>query len=66
MNSNRSALTRRQLIFAELVVGTLIYVMVLGLFDDYTDLVDAKSFSTIVFAAILLEALTFLTFVFKD
>lgn len=66
MNSQQPSLTKRQLIFAELVVGTLIYAVVLGLFDDYTDLVSAKSFSTIVFASILLEALTFLTFLFKD
>lgn len=66
MKAQPLPLTKRQLIFAELVVGALIYAVILGLFDDYTDLVDAKSFSTIVFASILLEALTFLTFLFKD
>ncbi len=66
MSTQQPALTKRQLIFAELAAGTLIYAVVLGLFDDYTDLVEAKSFSTIVFASILLEALTFLTFLFKD
>lgn len=66
MASNPSPLSRNQFIFAELLVGTLIYVVVLGLFDEYTDIVTAKRFSTIVFASILLEALTFLTFLFKD
>ncbi|MCC6674282.1 MAG: hypothetical protein IT339_03735 [Thermomicrobiales bacterium] len=66
MSESRPPFTRRQLVFAELAVGTLIYAVVLGLFDDYTDLVDAKSFSTIVFASMLLEVLTFLTFLFKD
>lgn len=58
--------SRNQLIFAEVLVGFLIYVLVLGLFDDYTDWIDAKSFSTIVFASMVLEALTFLTFLLKD
>ena len=66
MDANPAPLSRNQLIFAEVLVGFLIYVMVLGLFDEYTDLVSAKSFSTIVFASIVLEALTFLTFLLKD
>ena len=66
METNQPSLSRHQLIFAEVLVGTLIYVVVLGLFNDYTDVVRAKSFSTIVFASILMEALTFLTFYFKD
>jgi hypothetical protein len=66
MSANELPLSNKQMIFAELLVGTLIYVVVLGLFDDYTEMVQAKSFSTIVFASILLEVLTFLTFLFKD
>jgi hypothetical protein len=66
MDENRVGLSNRQLIFAEVLIGTLIYVLVLGLFDEYTDVVTATSFSTIVFASILMEALTFLTFIFKD
>jgi len=66
MDTNPTALSKSQLIFAEVLTGFLIYVLVLGLFDDYTDVVTAKSFSTIVLASILLETLTFLTFLFKD
>ena len=66
MNADRVGLSDKQLIFAEVLIGTLIYVLVLGLFNEYTDVVTAKSFSTIVFASILMEALTFLTFLFKD
>ena len=66
MNANRAGISNKQLIFAEVLTGFLICVMVLGLFDEYTDVVTARSFSTIVFASILMEALTFLTFVFKD
>ncbi|HET9661753.1 MAG TPA: hypothetical protein VFP05_15605 [Thermomicrobiales bacterium] len=66
MEASRSVLSRNQLVFAEVLTGFLIYVLVLGLFDDYTDWVSATSFSTIVFASVVLEALTFLTFLFKD
>jgi hypothetical protein len=66
MEANRPALSRNQVIFAEVLTGFLIYVLVLGLFNDYTDWVSATSFSIIVFASIVLEALTFLTFLLKD
>jgi len=66
MESHPLSLSRKQLIFAEVVTGFLIYVLVLGLFDEYTDVVTAKNFSTVILASILLEALTFLTFLFKD
>lgn len=53
----------RQLAFQELFIGTLIYAVVLGSLNDYTSIVEAKSFSTILFAAVVLETLTY--FVFK-
>lgn len=66
MKANEPALSRNQLVFAEVLTGFLIYALVLGLFDDYTDWVNARSFSTIVFASAVLEALTFATFLLKD
>jgi uncharacterized membrane protein YvlD (DUF360 family) len=48
----------RQLLFKELFVGTLIYSVVLGFFDDYTSIVTARSFSYVFLAAIVLEVLT--------
>lgn len=57
---------KKQLVFKELFVGTLIYGVVLGFFNDYTNIVDAKSFSTIFMASIVLEILTYLTFLLKD
>jgi hypothetical protein len=66
MRSKGSLLNSRQLAFKELFVGTLIYAVVLGFFNDYTDIVEAKSFSTIFFAAIVLQILTYLVFVLKD
>ena len=54
-----------QLAFQELFVGTLIYVMVLGLFNDYSSVVYARSFSTILLASAVLEILTYLAFKLK-
>ena len=56
----------RQLLFKELFVGTLIYAVVLGFFDDYTSIVEARSFSYVFMAAIVLELLTCGAFAVKD
>lgn len=55
----------RQIAFKELFVGTLIYVLVLGFFNDYTDIVYATSSSVMFFASIVLEILTFLALLLK-
>jgi hypothetical protein len=60
------AFTARQLLFKELFVGTLIYAVVLGFFDDYTSIVEARSFSYVFMAAIVLEVLTCGAFAVKD
>jgi hypothetical protein len=56
----------RQRVYAETVIGTLVYAVVLGFFDDYTDLVEITSFSTLFLAAFVLQLLTWLTFRAKD
>lgn len=66
MNSKNKNFNNKQLIFQELFVGSLIYIAVLGLFNNYTPIVEAKSFSTILLASIILELLTFITFLFKN
>ena len=65
VKENTHKFTTRQLIFQELFIGTLIYAVVLGFFNDYTDVVVAKSFSTIFFASFVLELLTYLVFKVK-
>lgn len=60
-----SKFNTRQMAFQEIFIGTLIFVSVLGVFTEYTDVVFAKSFSTILFASIVLELLTFATFWLK-
>lgn len=57
--------TQKQLIFKEFFIGTLIYAVVLGFLNEYTDVVAAKSFSTIFFSAIVLQVLTLLAFRLK-
>jgi hypothetical protein len=65
MKSKNNPFNSRQLIFQELFIGTLIYAVVLGFFNDYTSLVYAKSFSTIFFASVALELLTYAAFQVK-
>lgn len=66
MTTKENLFTSKQLLFKELFVGTLIYVTVLGFFNDYTSLVEAKSFSTLFLASIILEVLTYLTLLLKN
>lgn len=65
INESRS-FTSRQLLFKELFVGTLIYAVVLGFFDDHTSIVEARSFTYVFLAAIVLEVLTCAALAAKD
>lgn len=66
MNTETAGFSPNQLTFKDIAVGTLIYAVVLGFLDDYTDLVTAKSFSTIFLASLVLSILTWLTFLLKN
>ncbi len=65
MDRTRS-FTSGQLLFKELFVGTLIYAVVLGFFDDYTTIVEAQSYSYVFMAAVVLEVLTCAVLALKD
>jgi ABC-type multidrug transport system fused ATPase/permease subunit len=65
MNEPRS-FNSQQLLFKELFVGTLIYAVVLGFFDDHTSIVEAQSYTHVFLAAIVLQALTSAAFAVKD
>lgn len=65
VKSKSQIFTSKQLAFQELFIGTLVYVTVLGFFNDYTSIVYANSFSTIFFAGVVLEMLTYLAFLLK-
>jgi hypothetical protein len=56
----------KQRLYDEIFTGILIYAVTLGFFNDYTSLVEAKSFSTIFLASIILQILTSLTFSLKS
>ncbi len=66
MKAKLATFNSKQIIFKEIFIGTLIYAVVLGFFNDYTSIVHAKSFSTIFYAAIVLEILTFFAFMLKN
>lgn len=48
-----------------MLLGTLIYAVVLGFFDDYTNVLSTSSYSTTFALAIVLQALTALTLLLK-
>ncbi|NCU37815.1 hypothetical protein EOL96_02015 [Candidatus Saccharibacteria bacterium] len=65
MTSKNRAFSNKQLLFKELFVGTLIYVVVLGFLNDYSSIVYVDSFSTMFLASIVLQILTYFTFLLK-
>lgn len=56
----------KQQIFTDMLVGTLLYSVVLGFFNDYTDILITKSYSTTFLAALVLQVLTYATLHLKD
>lgn len=60
-----SSFSTQQQVYTEMVVGTLIYVVVLGFFRDYSDIVTATTFSTLFLSSMVLQILTYLTLMLK-
>jgi len=52
---------KRQQVFREMVLGTLVYSVVLGFFNDHTKFLYTRSYSITFAAAIILQILTYLT-----
>jgi hypothetical protein len=52
----------KQKLFSDMVLGTLVYAVVLGFFEDYTDILNTWSYSATFSAAIVLQILTYMTF----
>lgn len=57
--------SRRQTLFRNLVLGTLIYSVVIGFFNDYTNILATTSYSTTFALAFVLQCLTELTLALK-
>jgi hypothetical protein len=55
----------RSQFFTDTVTGILIYSVVLGFFNDYTNVIHIDSFSFVFFTAIVMQILTYATFAFK-
>lgn len=58
--------TSKQEIFSDMFVGILLYSVVLGFFNDYTDILHTSSYSVTFSVAIVLQLLTYATFAVKD
>jgi len=55
-----------QFLFRDMIFGTLVYSVVLGFFNDYTTILQTKSYSIIFAVAIVMQVLTYLTLRLKD
>jgi hypothetical protein len=56
----------KQALFQNIFIGTLLYSVVLGFFNDYTDFLETSSYSSTFAAAIVMQVLTFATLSIKD
>jgi hypothetical protein len=56
----------KQEVFRSMVLGILLYSVVLGFFNDYTNIFSATSYSTTFAVAVVMQLLTYATFVAKD
>ena len=65
MLENGGGLSRKQTLFYEMVLGTLVYSVVLGFFEEYTAILNTWSYSITFLAAIVMQILTYLTFGLK-
>jgi hypothetical protein len=66
MQKANNAESPRQELFREMVLGTLVYAVVLGFFEDNTDILSTWSYSTTFFVAIVMQILTYITFWLKS
>lgn len=58
--------TNKQLLFQELLIGSLIYTVVFGFFNDYTNILATNSYSTTFLAALTMMGMTFPIFRLKS
>ncbi len=57
--------SKKQQIFQEMVLGILLYTVVLGFFNDYSDILYISSYSVIFLVAVVMQVLTYFTFIVK-
>jgi hypothetical protein len=56
----------RQQIFRDILIGTLIYSVVIGFYNDYTNILDTRSYSITFALAFVLQVLTIATIMVKN
>jgi hypothetical protein len=66
MPETETTLHKRQQLFRSMVLGTLIYSVVLGFFNDYTSILHTRSYSTTFAVALVMQLLTYATLLLKD
>lgn len=59
------SITTKQQLFRDFVFGTLIYAVVLGFFEDYTNIIATWSYSVTFMVAVVMQLLTMATFALK-
>lgn len=59
-------LNSKQKLFQNMFVGILLYTVVLGFFNDYTDILHTGTYSVTFMVAVVMQILTYLTFALKD
>lgn len=55
----------KQQVFRDMVLGTLLYAVVLGFFNDYTNVLTTRSYSVTFACAFVLQVLTYVTLMLK-
>lgn len=65
MQKDKNTPSSKQELFREMVLGILVYSVVLGFFNDYTDILHTGTYSTTFFVAIVMQILTYVTFWLK-
>ena len=56
----------KQRLYRKMILGILLYSVVLGFFNDYTDILQTRSYSVTFSVAVVMQLLTYLTFALKD
>src|SRR6478736_7766516 len=56
----------KQRLYRKMILGILLYSVVLGFFNDYTDILQTRSYSVTFAVAVVMQLLTYLTFALKD
>jgi hypothetical protein len=66
MRKDKNMPSPKQQLLREMVLGTLVYSVVLGFFNDYTNILHIGTYSTTFLVAIVMQMLTYATFWLKN